>query len=233
MSVIILVPFPLTNDCSFVFVQVPCDLTAGCLVHTGFYASWAEVSSRVYSAVAAAKAANPTYKVVVTGYSLGAAVATLAAAYLREAGHAIDLYTYGSPRVGNLAFAKFVTQQAGSEYRVTHEADPVPRLPPIIFNFRHTSPEYWIDPGTDSIVTLNEVDFCAGYSNIKCNGGTQGLDMDLHGYYFQGLSGCHPEGTPFKTRASDISDAELEAKLNMYAQLDMQAAENLNAAEQL
>lgn len=210
---------------------MPCDLTAGCLAHTGFYASWAEVASRVLAAVAAAKAANPTYQVVVTGHSLGGAVATLAAAYLREDGHAADLYTYGSPRVGNRAFVQFVTDQPGGEYRITHADDPVPRLPPILFNYRHTSPEYWIDEGSDSVVTLDEVDYCPGYSNVECNGGTKGLDMDAHGWYFQQLSGCSSGTTPFR-RAGDISDEELAAKLNMYAELDIQVAENLHAEGQ-
>ncbi len=84
---------------------------------------------------------------VATGHSLGGAVATLAAAYLRAAGNAVDLYTYGSPRVGNDAFANFVSAQAGLEIRVTHLDDPVPRLPPLLFSYRHTSPEYWLYDG--------------------------------------------------------------------------------------
>lgn len=207
-------------------------MTAGCLAHAGFYASWGEVASRTLAAVRAAKAANPTYKVVATGHSLGGAVATLAAAYIRQAGIAADLYTYGSPRVGNVAFVAFVTDQPGGEYRVTHTDDPVPRLPPILLNYRHTSPEYWIDEGGDAVVTPDEVRGCPGYSNVQCNGGTKGLDVDAHLWYFQELYGCAPEGTPFKRAEGEISDAELEAKLNMYVDMDIQLAENLHAEGQ-
>jgi hypothetical protein len=189
------------------------------------------VSGRVLDAVRAAKAANPTFKIVVTGYSLGAAVGTLAVAYIRNAGYAADLYTYGGPRVGNHAFVDFVTQQPGLEYRITHKDDPVPRLPPIFANFRHTSPEFRIDPGSDSVVTLDEVEYCPGYSNTDCNGGTFGLNGASHGYYFQGLSACAPESMPWK-RTSDISDEELEAKLNLYAEMDRQVAANLHAEGQ-
>jgi hypothetical protein len=211
---------------SFIFVQVPSDLCLGCLVHTGFYASWGEVSKEVLAGVRAAKAANPTYKVVVTGHSLGGAVATLAAAYIRKAGFAADLYTFGSPRVGNILFARYITQQTGSEYRITHTDDPVPRLPPIILNYAHVSAEYWIDPGTDDVVSLNEVKYCEGYANVKCNGGTKGLNMESHGWYFQQLEGCKSgEGTPFK--APQITDEELAAKLNAYVDLDISAGAGL------
>ncbi|KAH6845495.1 Alpha/Beta hydrolase protein [Chaetomium sp. MPI-CAGE-AT-0009] len=215
----------------FIFIQVPCDLGSGCLAHTGFYASWGEVASRVLDGIRAATKANPTYKVVVTGHSLGGAVATLATAYIRKAGIAADLYTYGSPRVGNLPFVEYITKQAGAEYRITHTDDPVPRLPPILLNYRHVSPEYWIDPGTDDVVSLDEVDYCAGYSNIKCNGGTKGLNIASHGWYFQDLEGCKSgEGTPFKR--AELTDAELEAKLNMYVDLDIEVAANLHAEGQ-
>ncbi|KAL2132308.1 hypothetical protein VTI74DRAFT_3944 [Chaetomium olivicolor] len=212
-----------------IFVQVPCDLTAVCLVHTGFFASWAEISSRVIAAVRTAKAANPSYQVIVTGHSLGGAVGTLAAAYIRKAGFAADLYTYGSPRVGNAAFVEFVTAQPGAEYRITHTVDPVPRLPPIFVNYRHTSPEYWINEGSDSVVTTDEVTVCSGYSNTNCNGGTKGLDIDAHGWYFQRLQGCSTGETPFKR---EVSDAELEALLNMYVDMDVQTAKNLHAEGQ-
>lgn len=221
-------PAPQLTSLSFIFVQVPSDLCFGCLVHTGFYASWAEVSERVMAGVRAAVAANPSYQIVVTGHSLGGAVATLAAAYIRKAGIAADLYTYGSPRVGNLLFADYVTKQAGAEYRITHTDDPVPRLPPIVLNYAHVSPEYWIDPGSDDVVSLDEVDYCPGYANIKCNGHTLGLNMESHGWYFQQLEGCKTgEGTPFKR--AEITDEELAAKLNAYVEMDMKASADINA----
>ncbi len=187
------------------------------------------MAARVLAGVRAAAAANPTFKVVVTGHSLGGAVATLATAYIRKAGYAADLYTYGAPRVGNDAFVAFVTDQPGGEYRVTHTDDPVPRLPPIALNYRHTSPEYWIDEGSDTVVSLNEVQYCPGYSNVQCNGGTKGLDVDAHLWYFEAISGCS-SGISF--RRDGLSDEELAAKLNAYVDLDVQLAANLHATGQ-
>ncbi|KAI1853683.1 hypothetical protein JX265_003983 [Neoarthrinium moseri] len=214
---------------NLVFVQELCDLTTGCLVHTGFLAAWKEISSPVLTAIAAAKKAHPDYSIVFTGHSLGAAIATLGAAYVRNKGYAIDIYGYGSPRVGNKEFVAYVTAQAGAEYRVTHLDDPVPRLPPIILNYRHTTPEYWLSTGdaTTTEYTASQIKVCEGYSNIACNAGTLGLDVDAHSYYFQAIAGCSPDGTPLKRRdGEDVSDEDLENQLNDYVSQDAEYVAN-------
>ncbi|KUI60780.1 Mono- and diacylglycerol lipase [Cytospora mali] len=221
------------------FVKVSCDYTSGCKVHDGFKDAWDEVSSYCFEYVEKAYASYPDYTLVVTGHSLGAAVGTLAAVELRIAGYPCDLYTYGSPRVGNLAFAEFVTAQAGAEYRATHYDDPVPRLPPIwAFGYYHTSPEYWLasGPNTDISYTISEIEICPGYANTSCNAGTYGLDTTAHSYYFQYM-GCDTDddstdiqvkekrgggedGSPLWAR-DDVSNAELTQRLNNYTTEDI------------
>jgi pimeloyl-ACP methyl ester carboxylesterase len=66
-----------------------------------------------------------------TGHSLGGALATLAAA--RRAPHAT--YTFGSPRVGNRAFAQSLTH--ARIYRVVDAIDVVTMLPPGFVGFCH------------------------------------------------------------------------------------------------
>ncbi|KAI0124204.1 Alpha/Beta hydrolase protein [Xylariales sp. AK1849] len=208
----------------FVFTQSPCNITALCLLHDGFYDAWLEVADDVTTAVATAAAAHPDYAIVFTGHSLGAAVATVAAAYVRNDGHAIDIYTYGSPRAGNLEFVQFVTDQAGAEYRVTHLDDPVPRLPPIVLNYRHTSPEYWLATGnaTTTDYTASDITVCEGYANVACNGGTTGLDIDAHGSYFEDIGGCSPDSTPFKRRDDNLMiDADVATQLDAYVAQDV------------
>ncbi|KAF4630999.1 hypothetical protein G7Y89_g7134 [Cudoniella acicularis] len=105
------------------------DLVSGCKMHQGFQYAWEDVQDTTMPAVKAAVAAYPTYSVIATGHSLGGAVATVAGAYLRAAGIPTDIYSYGSPRIGNEAFVDFVDAQAGVNYRVTHYNDPIPRYP--------------------------------------------------------------------------------------------------------
>lgn len=167
-----------------------------------------------------AKQLHPTYKIVTTGHSLGGAGALLGAAYLRKAGYAVDHYSFGSPRVGNSVFVKFVTNQAGAEYRVTHEADPVARLPPIVFNYRHTSPEYWLRSPS---AAPTDVQVCTGHANIQCNGGTSGLDLEQHSLYFAQVNGCGQlDGvTPWK-RTQDLLTGEAAAKVLSWLNQDIQ-----------
>ncbi|KAI0533464.1 lipase [Xylaria digitata] len=221
------------------FIQKDCSsLVSGCKVHSGFAKAWDEISSAVLAAVKAAKAANPAYRIVFTGHSLGGAVSSLGAAYARKAGLEVDIINYGSPRVGNAAFASFVSDQPGVEYRVTHLDDPVPRLPPIILNYAHTTPEYWLSNGNafKTDYTVDDIKVCEGVRSLGCNAVTLGLNILSHLYYLNPISGCSPIEIVFKKRqdedyvwwqgtspATDMSDEELEAQLNDWVQQDVEA----------
>jgi pimeloyl-ACP methyl ester carboxylesterase len=77
------------------------------------------------------------------GHSLGGALATLTADYLVGANvSGVSLYTFGSPRVGELGFSRHLTKRVDGDniYRVYHDADPVSMIP--IFPFIHVP-----DPG--------------------------------------------------------------------------------------
>jgi Lipase (class 3) len=54
---------------------------------------------------------------------------------LREGGGAPGLTTFGAPRSGNAAFARYAAAAIGQArmVRVTHRRDPVPHLPPVAF----------------------------------------------------------------------------------------------------
>jgi predicted lipase len=102
-------------------------------VHKGFLSCWEALAGDAVEAlnrsIALAGAGSP--QVLVTGHSLGAAVATLASLDIqRQLGVDVHLYTYGSPRVGNRAFATMVDEQlSGRAFRVVHNHDVVPHLP--------------------------------------------------------------------------------------------------------
>jgi hypothetical protein len=111
--------------------------------------------------------------------------------------YSADVYTFGSPRVGNEPFAAFVTAQSpqlGGNYRMTHENDPVPQLPPTWIGSQHTNPEYWLTNGTDTtdLYAVDEIVVCEGIGNEECNAGTELVPIDgtAHDHYLGGISGC-------------------------------------------
>ena len=183
-------------------VPVP-DLCPCCAAHHGFWESWLGQRKPVLHILTRLHAQNPDYRIAIVGHSLGGAIATLAAGDIRTLGtwwsDNVELYTYGSPRVGNTATVRFLSQQStngNKSYRVTATHDPIPRVPFTSLGYQHTSPEYWIhshrdDPGPE------DVDVLWGYFNP--NGVNQygmltdGVDMESHHHYFGDIVGCDPE----------------------------------------
>lgn len=87
----------------------------------------------------------------------------------------ITTYTFGSPRLGNEAFARFVVAQGDRNYRVTHVNDIVPMIPWFRDGWRHVEPEYWLQKGpcTRTHYTLHEIQECQDWTEESC----------LEGYY--------------------------------------------------
>uniref|UniRef100_A0A1I7YIJ9 Lipase_3 domain-containing protein n=1 Tax=Steinernema glaseri TaxID=37863 RepID=A0A1I7YIJ9_9BILA len=79
-------------------------------------------------------AATQHHSVVFTGYSLGGALASLSAAKAVKLGlrppYFVSLVTFGQPRVGNSIFANNHNRLVPNSYRIVHNADIVPHLPP-------------------------------------------------------------------------------------------------------
>ncbi|KAL7945429.1 alpha/beta-hydrolase [Trichoderma barbatum] len=211
-----------------------CSLVDGCEVHDGFNLAWSEVETAATDALTQARAANPSFGIVATGHSLGGAVATLGASFLRTQGFPIDIFTFGSPRVGNDVFADFVTSQPGAQFRVTHVDDPVPRLPPIILKYRHVSPEFWLSTGEGSTIdyTVADIEVCTGNANVDCNAGTSGLDLTAHSNYFRKVSACAPSPLSFKRDDNSTNfgyDQETIDRINRWSQEDQAYAASIQA----
>ena len=108
-------PTDLASD--FQFLQ--CEWRQGGRVHRAFSNALAHVLPALQSAVE-----NVRGRKLLTGHSLGAAMATLLASIMRPD----CLYTFGSPRVGDAAF---VAQLTGvSNRRFVYCCDIVTRIPP-------------------------------------------------------------------------------------------------------
>mmetsp|Transcript_17260 Transcript_17260/g.60642 ORF Transcript_17260/g.60642 Transcript_17260/m.60642 type:complete len:296 (-) Transcript_17260:4542-5429(-) len=136
------------DDLDFVKTSYPTCASSGCEVHRGFYRSFRAVAGPLLEHVHWLRAKHPSAPLRVTGHSLGGALAQLAALAMAEAGMSpAEVLTFGSPRVGNAAFAKYfaASMTTAPHYRVTHNADPVPHVPPKSFGFRHTPTEVFYD----------------------------------------------------------------------------------------
>ncbi|KAL1996643.1 hypothetical protein VTN49DRAFT_7508 [Thermomyces lanuginosus] len=167
------------------------DICSGCEGHVGFVTSWRSVADTIREQVQNAVNEHPDYRVVFTGHSLGGALATIAAAALRGNGYNIDVFSYGAPRVGNRAFAEFLTAQTGGTlYRITHTNDIVPRLPPRDWGYSHSSPEYWVTSGNDVPVTANDITVVEGIDSTDGNNQGNIPDIPSHLWYFGPISEC-------------------------------------------
>ncbi len=102
-------------------------------VHLGFQNAWESVRERVYEVVNRASAGMPV-RLSITGHSLGAGLATLAAAdFAKNSQHDIDLYNFGSPIVGNIHFKKAFSKLVPNCFRVVNDEDVVTTIPKICY----------------------------------------------------------------------------------------------------
>jgi len=114
-------------------------------VHDGFYHAYMGLHTQIISAVSRLTSKYPSLPVIITGHSLGGALATLAAIDLVETFKSSKFYVwnYGSPRVGNDIFANHVKQNVGYTWRTTNQKDIVPHVPPRLLGFQHVATEVW------------------------------------------------------------------------------------------
>jgi triacylglycerol lipase len=95
-------------------------------VHVGFKGE----INKVWPAIEKSVAGIDT--LYITGHSLGAAMATIAASRVQS--KVTALVTFGSPRVGN---AEFVISLTVTHYRVQNNCDDVTKVPFRLMGFRH------------------------------------------------------------------------------------------------
>uniref|UniRef100_A0A7E4UNV3 Lipase_3 domain-containing protein n=1 Tax=Panagrellus redivivus TaxID=6233 RepID=A0A7E4UNV3_PANRE len=142
----------------------------------------------------------PNYSVLVTGHSLGGAVASLTAGTIIKMKYAsaenVLLYTLGQPRVGDTAFVKAHDSLVPNSFRITHNKDIVPHIPPEHFSgyYHHKSEEWYQkeDMGTSAI----HVECDSDESNSCSDGNFFDLSVPDHLHYFNkdvstyGNNGC-------------------------------------------
>lgn len=114
-------------------------------VHRGFKqaldAVWDDITSALLEMESSRKV------LWICGHSLGAALATLAAAYLSDTDNEINgVYTFGSPRVGDQDFADaYDTRLKRRTNRFINNEDIVTRVPPRAMGYEHVGVARFFD----------------------------------------------------------------------------------------
>lgn len=101
-------------------------------IHEGFLRNYLRIVKPIPRTIA--QQLDPSIPCYVTGHSLGASLAVLAALDIAlnvpQLKEQIQLYTYASARVGDPTFAKLHAKQVPNSYRVFNLADLIPLMPP-------------------------------------------------------------------------------------------------------
>ena len=113
--------------------------TGECWVHSGFLNAYDSVRGPVLGLIDTALTdEKDPWTIYITGHSLGGALATLCAFDLSHrqwahgAHHNIVMYNYGSPRVGNKAFAVEFDRAVPNAWRVVNRQDAVVTVPRLM-----------------------------------------------------------------------------------------------------
>jgi hypothetical protein len=116
-------------------------------VHIGFKSSWESVVGDTYDAIDTAleNLQGETTDIVVSGHSLGGAVATLYAYSIKKhyPHYNVKATTIGSPRVGNKAFKENYDKSGIDTLRIVHNNDLVTHTPYI--GFHHVNYQVRLD----------------------------------------------------------------------------------------
>lgn len=192
-----------------------------CQVHHGSREFWRGISESVIKLLIRLHSKSPNYRIAIVGHYLGGAEAILAAGDIRNQGSWLtdnfELYSYRSSRVGNAA-VRYLSQQSDQSYRVTATQDPIPRMPPAMLGYQHTSPEYWIHSNPEN-PRPGKVSVLWGYFNSKGASQFDGLHMDFHHHYLEYISGCDPDPP---TDPSGNNLGETRERLNVVVCLDLE-----------
>ncbi|MED3021377.1 MULTISPECIES: lipase family protein [Bacillus cereus group] len=110
-------------------------------VHNGFLSIYESCRDSIMDMLVSLPAHK---KLLTTGHSLGGALATLHIldARINTAFAQYGLYTFASPKVGDIAFRNYYKLQVASSFRFVNLFDVVPLLPPRNVHFNDRDWEY-------------------------------------------------------------------------------------------
>lgn len=166
----------------------------GCKVHYGFIKNLEQISESLVRPIDELFAKHPDYKLVLTGHSLGAALAILVGIEFRMKGYKPLVLSYGSPRLFNSLMVDWVNEIFKTDelskringwkdvdwglIRLVHDEDFVPMLPPT---FKPAGVEFFIKK-KDLPHLKSDIEF-RGANYIEITNRTRQKVLDLlHAY---------------------------------------------------
>ncbi|GAM22531.1 hypothetical protein SAMD00019534_057060 [Acytostelium subglobosum LB1] len=172
------------------FMQRSYPWVAGARVHRGIYNAWDDIRFLVMTKLRRFmnEKCLTCSTIYVTGHSLGGGLATFAAIDVAKAyqpqGINVIAYSFGSPRVGNMAFVQHFQKIVPNNFRVVNGLDniphmPLPRLDLDVFgetDYIHVTNEVWLHSnvtGPESAFVYNTTLECQGNENPSCSASAQ------------------------------------------------------------
>jgi hypothetical protein len=171
----------------------------GMVIHKGFFDAL-EPHKQVLIKELKKIAANHD-RILITGHSLGGALATLFSYYVAEAFPkiAVQLITVGAPRVGDLHFADALETKLHLIYRVAARCDPIPTTPDRLWDVSHFTTRWVVHAGPQ--ITVGAQYACvstkriADYVTAAAHGVHKYIGRILHYVKGKDLSLCNHGGT--------------------------------------
>jgi len=119
-------------------------------VHTGFLKAYNNIRILLKTKLNDILTKHNIAKIKFMGHSLGGALATLAAVDTKltfnlPKNYALELWTYGCPRVGNSNFYQFAAKNILTSFRTVNQNDIVAHLPPRVLSFHHLPREVYFE----------------------------------------------------------------------------------------
>ncbi|KAI0045094.1 alpha/beta-hydrolase [Auriscalpium vulgare] len=170
----------------------------GIEVHDGFADEHAKTATQILGEVKNQLSQHAGASVTLAGHSLGGALSELEAVFMKlnlPSGTAIKAVTYGTPRVGNAAWAQFVDAQVPDFTRVNNQHDLVPIVPGRFLGFEHPSGEVHILSPGNAVSCPGDDDATDGQCTVKSTPNIlEGSIIDHLGPYegiFMGTLACN------------------------------------------
>lgn len=139
------------------FPNIPSDIE----VHSGFALEHKKTASQILTEVKRLMAKHSSTDVILVGHSLGGALAELDTLFMTlnlPSGTAVRGATFGTPRVGNPAWAAYFDSQIANFTRMNNKRDMVPTVPGRRLGFQHPREEIHIQEDGGAFVCPGDDD---------------------------------------------------------------------------